>query len=318
MEERNANAYSDEQLATELKNKRAAGGGAKALSIVGVILVVAGLLTTLVSVAIFGVILCLVGALVWNSHEKSMKQQIGDQLIRGILENCLEEVDYQPTGHISRSTMDAAVLPVDFHTVEGSNDVKAVYKGMHMEMSGVTLIQENDYYNDDAGMWETVKSEVFKGQWLVCDFGHELSTELRVVARTGIKRLFSGSVVKTDNEEFNKRFIIQPEEEQKVRDILTPHVVDCIVAMSARYGGKLYLSFLKKGQLHIAIQTEQPFFTLGRGKIDVEELRQRYQSELRWFTDFLDELMWVDTLYLSRETSTCVRFEQESEEEEEL
>ena len=66
MEERNAKVYSDEQLASELKNKRAAGGGAKALSIAGVILVVAGLMTTLISVAIFGVILCLIGALVMN------------------------------------------------------------------------------------------------------------------------------------------------------------------------------------------------------------------------------------------------------------
>ena len=138
------------------------------------------------------------------------------------------------------------------------------------------------------------------------------------MARTGITRLFSGSVVKTDNEEFNKKFIIQPEEEQNVRDILTPHIVDCIVAMSSGYGGKIYMSFLKKGQLHIAIQTEQPFFTLSRGKIEVEELRRRYQSELRWFTDFLDELMWVDTLYLGRESSVCVQFEQASEEEEEL
>ena len=44
MEERNAKVYSDEQLASELKNKRAAGGGAKALSIAGGILVVAGLI----------------------------------------------------------------------------------------------------------------------------------------------------------------------------------------------------------------------------------------------------------------------------------
>ena len=107
-------------------------------------------------------------------------------------------------------------------------------------------------------------------------------------------------MVKTDNEEFNKKFIIQPEEEQNVRDILTPHIVDCIVAMSSGYGGKIYMSFLKKGQLHIAIQTEQPFFTLSRGKIEV------------------DELMWVDTLYLGRESSVCVQFEQASEEEEEL
>ena len=165
MEERNAKVYSDEQLASELKNKRAAGGGAKALSIAGIILVFAGLMTTLISVAIFGVILCLIGALVMNSHEKSMKQQIGDQLVRGLLESVFEEVDYQPTGHISGSVMDAAVAAVRISdTVEGSHDVKAVYKGMHIEMSGVTLIQENDYYNDDAGMWETVKGEAFKGQ----------------------------------------------------------------------------------------------------------------------------------------------------------
>ena len=109
-------------------------------------------MTTLISVAIFGLILCLIGALVMNSHEKSMKQQIGDQLVRGLLESVFEEVDYQPTGHISGSVMDAAVLPVEFHTVEGSHDVKAVYKGMHIEMSGVTLIQEMIIITNDAGM----------------------------------------------------------------------------------------------------------------------------------------------------------------------
>ena len=90
MEERNAKVYSDEQLASELKNKRAAGGGAKALSIAGVILVVAGLMTSLISVAIFGVILCLIGALVMNSHEKSMKQQIRINWCGGYWKACLK------------------------------------------------------------------------------------------------------------------------------------------------------------------------------------------------------------------------------------
>ena len=90
MEERNAKVYSDEQLASELKNKRAAGGGAKALSIAGVILVVAGLITTLISVAIFGVILCLIGALVMNSHEKSMKHRSGINWCGGYWKACLK------------------------------------------------------------------------------------------------------------------------------------------------------------------------------------------------------------------------------------
>ena len=59
-------------------------------------------MTTLISVAIFGIILCLIGALVMNSHEKSMKQQIGDQLVRGLLESVFEEVDYQPTTYFRK------------------------------------------------------------------------------------------------------------------------------------------------------------------------------------------------------------------------
>ena len=318
MEKQNGNVYSEEQLVSELKQKRAAGRGGKALGILGVIFVLAGVLTTLIPLAIFGVILCLIGALVMNSQEKSMQKQIGDQLVRGLLEDVFEQVEYQPTGHIAMCAMDGQVLPEDFHTVEGSNDIKAVYKGMHVELSGVTLIQEKDYYNDDAGMWETIKGEVFKGQWLVCDFGHELSTELRIVARTGIKRLFSGSVVKTGNEEFNKRFIIQPKNEQEIGCILTPRIVEHIVAMSSKYGGKIYLSFLEKGQLQIAIETDQPFFTLGRGKVEVDALRQKYTGELHWFTDFLDELSWVDTFYIGRETAADAVPEQKRENEEEL
>ena len=90
MEERNAKVYSDEQLASELKTNVQQADGAKALSIAGVILVVAGLMTTLISVAIFGVILCLIGALVMNSHEKSMKQQIGDHWCEGYWKACLK------------------------------------------------------------------------------------------------------------------------------------------------------------------------------------------------------------------------------------
>lgn len=293
--------FSDEQLASELKNKRAAGRGGKVLEGVGVIIVIIGFVTTMIPLAIFGVLLCLIGVLIMNSGEKAMKQQIGDQLVRRLLEEQFEQVEYDPTGHISSSAIGQArsMLPMDFYDVEGSNHVKAVYKGMQIEMSGVSLIQEEDYYNDEAGIWEKVKKTVFEGQWLVCDFGQELSTEMKIIARSSLNRLFSGSVVKTDNEEFNKRFIIQPDHEQVVGYILTPHVMDHILSMSARYGGKVYMSFWKNGKLHIAIDTKQEFFSVSRGKVEVALLRSRFTEEIHWFTDFIDELGWVDTFYRS-------------------
>ena len=117
---------------------------------------------------------------------------------------------------------------------------------------------------------------------------------------------------------FNKKVLLfNRKKKQNVRDILTPHIVDCIVAMSSGYGGNLYEFFEKRTAAYCNTDGAAIFYTEQR-KIEVEELRRRYQSELRWFTDFLDELMWVDTLYLGRESSVCVQFEQASEEEEEL
>lgn len=290
---------SDEQLISELRNKRTVGRSGKALEIVGIIFVLIGFLTTLIPVAILGGILCLVGVLVMNNGEKAMKQQIGDQLVRGLLEQTFEQVEYEPTGHITSPAMGRGktMLPTDFSEIEGSNHVKALYKGMHIEMSAISLVLEEDYYNDDAGMWEKIKKTVFNGQWLVCDFGHELSTELKIVARSGQNRLFSGSVIKTGNEEFDRRFIIQPEQEEEAGYILTPNIIAHILHMSSKYGGKIYMSFLREGKLHIAIETNQEFFAIGRGSVDVELLRNRYADEIRWFTGFIDELSWVDTFY---------------------
>ncbi len=290
---------SDEQLTSELRNKRTVGRGGKVLEIAGIIFVIIGFLTTMISVVIFGGILCLIGVLVMNSGEKSMKQQIGDQLVRGLLEQTFEQVEYEPAGHITSSAMGQGkiMLPTDFSEVEGSNYVKAFYKGMQVEMSGISLVLEEDYYNDDAGIWEKIRKTVFTGQWLVCDFGHELSTEIKIVARSGRNRLFSGSVVKTGNEEFDRRFIIQPEQEQEMGYLLTPNIMEYILHMSSKYGGKIYMSFLREGKLHIAIETNREFFAVGRGKVDVELLRSRYTDEIRWFTGFIDELSMVHTFY---------------------
>ena len=57
------------------------------------------------------------------------------------------------------------------------------------------------------------------------------------------------------------------------------------------------MSFLRNGKLHLAVGTGRDSFELGKGKVDAEQLRQKFVGELRWFTDLIDELQLVDTLY---------------------
>ena len=49
--------------------------------------------------------------------------------------------------------------------------------------------------------------------------------------------------------------------------------------------------------MHVAVQTGRDFFELGKSNADVEELRQKFLGELRWFTDIVDTLRVEDTLY---------------------
>ena len=70
-----------------------------------------------------------------------------------------------------------------------------------------------------------------------------------------------------------------------------------ILSMAGKSGGDVYLSFLRGGKLHIAVQTGKDFFELGKSAAKVDELRQKFLRELRWFTDIIDELRVEETLY---------------------
>lgn len=39
------------------------------------------------------------------------------------------------------------------------------------------------------------------------------------------------------------------------------------------------------------------FFEAGKGSIDADRLREKFTTQIRWFTDMIDELRLTDTLY---------------------
>ena len=100
-----------------------------------------------------------------------------------------------------------------------------------------------------------------------------------------------------DNEQFAKRFCVRANDPQEAYYILTPHMMEYITSMADKSGGTVYLSFLRNGKMHVAVQTGRDFFELGKSNANVGELRQKFLGELRWFTDLVDTLRVEDTLY---------------------
>ena len=144
---------------------------------------------------------------------------------------------------------------------------------------------------------EKTRNTVFKGQWLTCDFGKELAGEVYLSERTPKTRRKLKSNITMDNEQFDKRFCVRADDPQEAYYLLTPHMMEYITAMADKSGGTVYLSFLRSGKLHVAVQTGRDFFELGKSNANVGELRQKFLGELRWFTDLVDTLRVEDTLY---------------------
>ena len=263
----------------------------------------AGLVISLVmgQLAIFFVlmIITMVFGTQWSKASGAIKKLLSDNIISGVLKEALgDAVEYNPWGKIKPGSM---VFPFSYNCTAGSDHIKAVYHGLNIELGDIELIDESEV-TDEEGRTEKTRNTQFKGQWLTCDFGKELAGEVYISERTKKTRKSLKSDVTMDNEQFAKRFCVRANDPQEAYYILTPHMMEYITSMADKSGGTVYLSFLRNGKMHVAVQTGHDFFELGKTNTDVETLRQKFLGELRWFTDIVDTLRVEDTLYKKEAT----------------
>ena len=239
--------------------------------------------------------LALVGGYQLEKNSSRLKKILSDNVISSVLKEALgDAVEYNPWGKINPGSM---VFPFSYNCADGSDHIKAAYNGLNIELGDIELIEETEYTDNETGQTEKTRNTQFKGQWLTCDFGKELAGEVYISERTKKTRRSLKSNVTMDNEQFDKRFCVRADDPQEAYYLLTPHMMEYITAMADKSGGTVYLSFLRSGKLHVAVQTGRDFFELGKSNANVGELRQKFLGELRWFTDLVDTLRVEDTLY---------------------
>ena len=237
----------------------------------------------------------MVGGYQQEKNRSRLKKLLSDDVISGVIKAVLgDAAEYNPWGKIKPGSM---VLPFSYNCTEGSDHIQAVYHGLNMELGDIELIDETEDTDIETGQTEKTRNTQFKGQWLTCDFGKELAGEVYLSERTPKTRRKLKSNITMDNEQFDKRFCVRADDPQEAYYLLTPHMMEYITAMADKSGGTVYLSFLRSGKLHVAVQTGRDFFELGKSNANVGELRQKFLGELRWFTDIVDTLRVEDTIY---------------------
>ena len=291
----------NEQLESELQSLRSKATIAKALTYGSGAAMVLCFITALIPLAIVFIVIALVGGYLLEKNSSKLKKLLSDNVINGVIKEALgDAVEYNPWGKINPGSM---VFPFSYNCADGSDHIKAVYNGLNIELGDIELIDETEDTDIETGQTETSRNTQFKGQWLTCDFGKELSGEVYITEWTKKDRRSMKSNVTMDNEQFSKRFCVRADNPQEAYYLLTPHMMEYIITMADKSGGTVYMSFMRNGKMHVAVKTGRDFFELGKNNADVGKLRQKFLGELRWFTDIVDTLRVEDTLY-KKETTT--------------
>ena len=250
-----------------------------------------------VVIVIGGGVLC-TGLITLKEYKGHIKEQLSRSVVPQVLSEVFDEVEYDAYRHISPEVIYASgAFPFGFDKASGGDYIKASYRGVGLELCDLMLEEEvrtTSTDSDGNSTSDTSNRIVFVGQWLILDFHKELSADLGVYE--GLRKRYDQ--IETENAEFNKRYGISCDSVHDAFYILTPNMMEHIMAMDRRAGGKVYLRFLREGKIHVAVNSRRDHFEVGSlNDADLPSLRMKFRGEVRYVTELIDALLTVDTLY---------------------
>lgn len=176
-----------------------------------VLLLAAGL----VPVALICLVLAFVFGYRLSKNTAALKTLLSGNIVSGVLREVFEDVEYEPFGRIPDGTVRGAgmVFPFAYDSIRGSDHIKAVYRGLRLELGDVELYAADSYYDEELQQWKQSEKRVFKGQWLVCDFDRPLPGEVRLSENARVlRRQHKGDCVETESAAFNAHFLVTAED----------------------------------------------------------------------------------------------------------
>ena len=153
MEERDMN-MTDEHLAQELRKSKGGKLGGKILSLLGGVVVIAGIILggNIVLIIIGGVILGL-GQMVQGKSKDKVSQQTFEAIAPDIVSAAFENVQMNPTPHLLDAEDTNIPLPSHTHC-SSSGYVRGMYRNLTTELCTVKLTDVDEFQREETGMWE--------------------------------------------------------------------------------------------------------------------------------------------------------------------
>lgn len=247
--------------------------------------------------------------------EKTLKNFIGEYITKDVLAEKLDIEKYEPTGMADRQSIKASGIMPGYDRIEGSDYIKAAYKGQEIIYCDIKMEQERTTRDDD-GHESTTYVVVFQGPFVQIPLGKKLNGHVKILERRnkrkkrgilsdlfdsavdkmGIKR---DTVVELENEAFNNQFEIKTNDEELAFYILTPQFMENIIKADEYAAGYTNISF-KDETAYIAINNGKDAFEIKKtmyNKKRLEDARAKMRRDMDIILAIIDEVLEKEKLF---------------------
>ncbi|MDR1082451.1 MAG: DUF3137 domain-containing protein [Coriobacteriales bacterium] len=240
-----------------------------------------------------------------RKKRKEKKAELVDVVLLPALNQVFSNLHYSANDYIPLQMIMASKMFKGWSTAQGSDYIDGWHNGRHIQMSDVILTHtETESRTNSKGESETYTQIVtdFRGQWVVCDFDKAVTAQLTICAgkcspRTIKKLAESSSIAEMDNTVFNEKYTVLTDNPHDAFYILTPHMMEYIMAADQQVRGRLSLEFLPNEKIHIAINSGRDFFEPKKiwREMDYEQERNKVLEEIYSIINMIEQLRLVDT-----------------------
>jgi len=208
------------------------------------------------------------------------------------LASFVTDLDYRHNAGLDRQILSLTGM-IDTGDRYSSNDLtRGKYNGVNFMQADVHIQKE---YRDDRG--NKHYRTIFKGRFLVFDFPKEFKYRM-VMAHKKIPTYYVNpktgkglKVVKTESESFNKRFVVQAEDEFEAFYILNPVFIENIEKLGEQHNDKVSVYFARS-QMLVGINDGNDIFEPPNSRKAINEQleMEKVTGEMSLITKVVDDL----------------------------
>lgn len=259
------------------------------------LLMMIGGTVTLLRIPLVGILLLFGGILcrefAYEPVRKKLASLYKEEIVRDALSQVFDQVSFNPDYGISCEQLSKTELVNTGNRFLSNDRICASYHGVSFEQSDIHIQKKSGKRN---------RVTIFCGRWMIFSFPKKFSCDLQIFTRDFSAAQQKGGVffhreerlstIETENQEFNRIFVVRGNDQLEAFYLLTPHLIETLLTLSYTFFCPMMLLFTD-GQLHVALHNrkdalEPPLF----GSLDITESRDRVREEMAVILQIIEEL----------------------------